>query len=244
MAAGFQVNRALAMLVAVSISLFAATWLISPSDVPNPDKLRERGDLADIDQTNAQSHSGDAEHLGGAAQRVDDERTSGAGTPGRVDRPTGAQDQTQQDSQLQQSQQYDSDTETAAEQPPTPQPGAGRLSIEISGIEPQAGTIRVAIFRPGDQFPDVESASELTSVAAPDAKQVTVDFHLLPPGKYAVAVYQDKNDDGVLNKARIGLPLERYGFSNNARRVMGPPSYEAAAFELGAEPVVQTITLK
>jgi uncharacterized protein (DUF2141 family) len=100
------------------------------------------------------------------------------------------------------------------------------------------------LFRPDDEFPEVSTASELMNVVAPGKDPATLRFAKLPPGSYAIAVYQDKNDDGVLNRARVGYPLERYGFSNNARRTLGPPSFDAAAFSVDNQEVVQEITVK
>ena len=47
-----------------------------------------------------------------------------------------------------------------------------------------------------------------------------------------MAIFQDLNNDGVLNKGAFGVPSEPYGFSNNVRGQFGPPSFQAAAFNL------------
>ena len=52
-----------------------------------------------------------------------------------------------------------------------------------------------------------------------------VSLHLLP-SKIAVAAYHDENNDGQLNRNRLGIPSERYGFSRNARGMTGPPSFQ------------------
>jgi uncharacterized protein (DUF2141 family) len=44
----------------------------------------------------------------------------------------------------------------------------------------------------------------------------------------AIAVYHDENNDGQLNRNRLGIPTERYGFSRNARGLTGPPGFEQA----------------
>jgi uncharacterized protein (DUF2141 family) len=51
----------------------------------------------------------------------------------------------------------------------------------------------------------------------------------------AVAAFQDLNRDGVLNKGAYGVPIEPYGFSNNARGPFGPPSFESASVRLPAQ---------
>ena len=57
----------------------------------------------------------------------------------------------------------------------------------------------------------------------------------LKAGTYAVAVFQDLNDDGILNKGAFGVPVEPYGFSNSVRGKLGPPSFDAASFSVTQE---------
>ena len=51
------------------------------------------------------------------------------------------------------------------------------------------------------------------------------------PEQFAIAAYHDENGDGELNRNRLGIPTERYGFSNNARGLTGPPSFQEAMLE-------------
>jgi uncharacterized protein (DUF2141 family) len=54
----------------------------------------------------------------------------------------------------------------------------------------------------------------------------------LPPGSYALAAYHDRNNNGKLDSNRLGMPLEPYAFSNNARGILGPPSFGDARFQI------------
>ena len=50
---------------------------------------------------------------------------------------------------------------------------------------------------------------------------------------YAIAVFHDINDNGILDKNALGIPLEPYGFSRNARaRFTSAPPFEDAKIEL------------
>jgi uncharacterized protein (DUF2141 family) len=71
--------------------------------------------------------------------------------------------------------------------------------------------------------------------------QVILD---LPPGAYAVMAYHDRNANGRLDTLPIGMPIEPYGFSNNARGSFGPPAWKAASFVLDASGAVQAIDLR
>ena len=57
----------------------------------------------------------------------------------------------------------------------------------------------------------------------------------LPPGRYAIKSFADENGNGRLDTNLVGLPTERYGFSNDAKGRMGPPAFDAAAVTLDAD---------
>jgi len=51
-------------------------------------------------------------------------------------------------------------------------------------------------------------------------------------GNYALVIFQDINKNGKLDKGLFGIPREPYGFSNNPRMLIGPPSYKDCEFTL------------
>ena len=61
---------------------------------------------------------------------------------------------------------------------------------------------------------------------------ITVVFENLKPGKYAVSVIHDANKSKDLDKNKLGIPKEGFGFSNNVMGSMGPPPFERAQFDL------------
>jgi uncharacterized protein (DUF2141 family) len=112
----------------------------------------------------------------------------------------------------------------------TPAGESGDLTVRISGLRPQ-GDVLVAVFEKAGGFPNRDNAARTSTLPVTD-NNANVQFENLPPGDYAVAIFQDLNDDGVLNKSDFGEPIEPYGFSNDARGGLGPPSFQAAAFTL------------
>ncbi len=102
-------------------------------------------------------------------------------------------------------------------------------SLRISGIQADGGPVRVAIFNSATAFPDHEQADQKLSFVSPHATAAQAPVEDLPATPFAVAVYQDLNNDGRLNRGMFGIPAEPYGFSNGAMGSMGPPSFEAAA---------------
>jgi len=70
-------------------------------------------------------------------------------------------------------------------------------------------------------------------------------FTQLPPGRYAIIVVHDEDDDGRLSKGALGVPTEGYGFGNDARGFLGlsAPSFNAAAITIGNANVSTAVTL-
>jgi len=63
------------------------------------------------------------------------------------------------------------------------------------------------------------------------------------PGRYAVSLFHDENANGKLDKM-VMIPREGFGFSRDAPVHFGPPSFSAAAFDVGAMPVRQAIRMR
>ena len=101
-----------------------------------------------------------------------------------------------------------------------PTPMAASLRVTVDGITPVGGTLRVGLY--DEATFALLSDSPLFKREAKAASNVVVTFERLPPGTYAVKVFQDVNNDG---KAEAGEP---FGISNGAAR----DNFDAAAVVL------------
>jgi uncharacterized protein (DUF2141 family) len=91
--------------------------------------------------------------------------------------------------------------------------------------------MRLALFDQASEFPRGQDIRDHDIAAKPG--EIRVIFKDLKPGEYALAIHHDENTNKSMDTNFFGLPLEGYGFSNNARVFFGPPSFEAAAFKVG-----------
>ncbi|MGJ7521260.1 DUF2141 domain-containing protein [Variovorax sp. LT1P1] len=108
--------------------------------------------------------------------------------------------------------------------------GAADLRVAVSDGPVVPATLYVALF---------DSAEALTADKALAAQtlpmrdgQAQLVFVGLPPGRYVLKSFADENGNGKLDANLVGVPIERYGFSNDARGRMGPPTFDAAAVPL------------
>ena len=108
------------------------------------------------------------------------------------------------------------------------------LTVTVQHIAPKGGDLRLALYDE-QSFAD-DNAEEITSKVAPARRWVeVVTFDPVPPGVYAVKMFQDVNRNGKFDFNWLGIPSERYGFSNNAApdwMHLAPPSFDAAKIVL------------
>lgn len=104
------------------------------------------------------------------------------------------------------------------------------LDITVTGVRDDQGMIRAGIYNSPETFPKEGKAMARASAPA-KAGSVKLAFVDLPPGKYAVILYHDENNDGQMDKRFGMIPIEGYGLSNNFK-ASGKPSFDQCAFDI------------
>jgi uncharacterized protein (DUF2141 family) len=108
------------------------------------------------------------------------------------------------------------------------------LTVKVDHIAPRGGNLRLAIYDE-KSFADDNTVPVLDKVVTATPPVQTVTFEGVPPGTYAIKMFQDANRNEKFDMNWLGLPSERYGFSRNAKpdwmRLSGP-RFAAAKIEL------------
>lgn len=115
----------------------------------------------------------------------------------------------------------------------TSEPFKAILSVEITNVRASGGTLRVALYKPGGKFGKTKP-DFYKNIPVREAGSLKLDFDVAP-GRYAIAVYHDQNDNSKLDKNLVGYPREPFGFSNNYRPLVSGPDFQDCAFELTEE---------
>jgi uncharacterized protein (DUF2141 family) len=131
---------------------------------------------------------------------------------------------------------------------------AGDFKVTILGVPSNSGALMIGLYDNAESFQraivnstkvgllnDKERLIGVTMRAKIGAK--SIGFTQLAAGRYAVIVFHDQNDDGLLDEDLIGTPTEAYGFSNNVTSVFSAPSVDAAAVTLGSAAQSASISL-
>ena len=113
----------------------------------------------------------------------------------------------------------------------------GNLTVTVIGFESDKGQLRIALFNSEETYSDKKEPKEpfIKAFASIKDKKAIWVFKDIPFGEYAVICYHDENRNEKMDKNFLGIPKEKYGFSNNAKGKLGPPDYEDAKFIFNAE---------
>jgi len=99
------------------------------------------------------------------------------------------------------------------------------LKVEINNLRNNKGTV-LFDFRDGNDKRIKGFSQEIKN------NKCIIIFKNLKAGKYAFKYFHDENENKEIDTYWIGAPKEGYGFSNNARGMFGPPSFEKTVFYL------------
>ncbi|WP_291737482.1 DUF2141 domain-containing protein [Leisingera sp. F5] len=118
----------------------------------------------------------------------------------------------------------------------------GALTASIDGIRNSNGVLVVAAFDDATAFEamDVMNAAALAIVPANEGR-VSVAFHDLPTGSYAIAALHDEDSDGDFD-LEGGVPTEGYSFASMGRSGL-PPRFGDALTVAGPN-ASRTLTLR
>lgn len=105
------------------------------------------------------------------------------------------------------------------------------LTVKVENIDKKGGELHVALYDevswPND---DAKPVADMIVPAVP--LETAVTFKGIAPGVYGVKTYQDANRNHKFDQNWLGWPLERYGFSRDARPVLSAPGFGKTKFTL------------
>lgn len=113
---------------------------------------------------------------------------------------------------------------------------AQTLTLKVRGIEKNKGMLFIAFYDSENNFmkkPQYTMQTESTDSV------ITLPCKGLPKGEYAITMFQDANCNRRLDTDDIGMPVEKYGFSNNAKPVFGPPTFSKCKFKFKEDTTIE-----
>lgn len=102
---------------------------------------------------------------------------------------------------------------------------AATLTIVVSNVTEAEGSVMVAVLA-GEQGFKEETPPAAALMQPAQTGEMTFTASGLDDGDYAIQVMHDVNGNGKLDSNFIGMPIEPWAMSNNARGNFGPPKWE------------------
>jgi uncharacterized protein (DUF2141 family) len=119
------------------------------------------------------------------------------------------------------------------------------ITVAVSALRSDAGTVRCYLYDGADGFPDAITHVVAKAVALPRARAATCRFTgVLRARDYAIVILHDENNDAVFQKGAFGIPLEGYGFSNDARARFSAPSFDDCRVHYASGPRTLAIAMQ
>lgn len=119
----------------------------------------------------------------------------------------------------------------------------GEVAATVTGLRSPKGHVLACLTLRPDAFPHCERDPHARTLTVPATAGLVLDFGQVPAGRYALSLVHDENGNGRLDTG-VGIPREGFGFSRDAPVMMGPPSFQRAAFDVGGADVRLTVRMR
>src|SRR5581483_9145287 len=117
------------------------------------------------------------------------------------------------------------------------------LTIRVENVLPAGGILRLGLYDAA-RYPDDDSKPVASADVPAVAGETVIILHGIPPGTYAIQTFQDVNSNDKMDTSWLGLPLEPFGFSQDATPFLSKPSFDDVKFNLAAGENSQVIHLQ
>jgi uncharacterized protein (DUF2141 family) len=108
---------------------------------------------------------------------------------------------------------------------------AATLTVKVENISNKGGVLRLSLYDEAS-WPNDASEPVVSADVPALAPETVVTLSNLKAGIYGVKTYQDANGNGKFDQNWLGWPLERYGFSRDARPFLSAPGFDGAKITL------------
>jgi uncharacterized protein (DUF2141 family) len=103
------------------------------------------------------------------------------------------------------------------------------LTLIVSNLVSDDAPVIIGVYGPKNDFLNEKDQLKVYKFV-PKGKTLTAQIKDLSYGDFAMAIYQDVNSNGKIDKNGIGVPKEPYAFSNNYKPVIKAPNFKNCQF--------------
>lgn len=119
------------------------------------------------------------------------------------------------------------------------------ITVTVTDLRNAKGVVLACMTADENRFPRCRgvAGAHAASVTAREGS-VAFTFVGVRPGRYAIALLHDENENGKADRALGMMPKEGFGFSRDAKVRMGPPRFSDAAIDVTAQDRALTIRMR
>ena len=115
-----------------------------------------------------------------------------------------------------------------------------QLEIAVTLPENATGKLYLVVYDNKADF--LGEKGELTIYETVELREnPTIKLNQVKKGTYAFVAFIDENNNGVMDKNRLGIPKEPIGFSVSKMGLFGPPSFKKASYEIPGTKSVELV---
>ena len=114
------------------------------------------------------------------------------------------------------------------------------LEVNVTFPEDASGKLYLVIYDNKVDF--LGEKGELTTYEIAELRNnPMIKINQVKKGTYAFVAFIDENNNGVMDKNRLGIPKEPIGFSVSKMGLLGPPSFKKASYQIPGTKSVELV---
>ena len=115
------------------------------------------------------------------------------------------------------------------------------LTVNVTNLKSKSATVVIGVYGPKNKFLDEKDQLKEYRFKPKNGK-LSAKITDLAFGEFGMAIYQDVDGDGKIDKNLIGIPKEPYAFSKNYKPTIKAPSFNDCKFNYSAK--ANTVNMK
>lgn len=119
----------------------------------------------------------------------------------------------------------------------------GKLKVIVSKLRTNTGLVNIGLYNTKESYLSRGTIDPFKTIKVrAKNNKAKYTFKRLPFGEYTIKVYHDENGNGKIDLNKLKIPVEPYGFSNNARGI-SLPKYSQAKFNIDSKKITMELNL-
>lgn len=121
-----------------------------------------------------------------------------------------------------------------------------KIVLEIEDFDNDDGLVISHLYPKSnkDKYPTKPQFAIQRKTGKLSGKKTNIVFDNVPFGEYAVSVHHDENSNGKMDRNFLGMPSEKYGFSNNPTITFSPPEFDECKIDVDKKVIKLKIKMK